>query len=216
MRPPLSPQPLHAAWSVTAAKFEEAKSNFEPLLPALQKAYSQGSRHYHTLTHVLDCLQILDSYPKPLPHQIEIELALWYHDAIYDPQRQDNESKSADLLQRECTQAKLPQILIKKANDLVIATDHRRPAQDEAEAIIADVDMAILAASPKRYQSYIEAIREEYSSFNDTEYNSGRTRFLIHFLEKAEIFQTPFFRGCFEEKARTNMSSELSLLKSSL
>ncbi len=203
---------IQAAWDRTISFVAHPTGRLQPFLIGIAAAYIEGSRHYHTLHHVLQCLDTLKEYPKPIPYHSEIELALWYHYAIYDPQKRDNEEQSGRLLKQDLEKADLPTSSIQKAYELVIATDHKRPANDEAEAIIADVDMAILSYPQEQYTTYSEQIRKEYSCFDDNTFSEGRKTFLKHFLAKQSIYQTPFYHSQFEAKARTNMERELKQL----
>ena len=50
-------------------------------------------RYYHNLQHIHDML---------LNDNLIINgLTIWYHDAIYDPKRNDNEERSAELAESE-------------------------------------------------------------------------------------------------------------------
>src|SRR4051812_47839725 len=61
----------------------------------LNQRYSEPHRHYHTLDHVFamwTCLRNLDEKATLLP---PLQLAVWYHDVIYDTHAADNEERSA-------------------------------------------------------------------------------------------------------------------------
>lgn len=51
----------------------------------LVDAYSQKHRHYHTGAHIDHCLREFDVAAGLAIEPAEVELALWFHDAIYDP-----------------------------------------------------------------------------------------------------------------------------------
>lgn len=57
--------------------------------------YSEPGRHYHTLEHIGYCLHRLDDVRHLLRDADAAELALWFHDTVYDPSRDDNELRSA-------------------------------------------------------------------------------------------------------------------------
>ena len=61
------------------------------LLDALLAAWREPQRHYHTLQHLEECLDHFDSARTLGEHAAEVELALWFHDAVYDVQAHDNE-----------------------------------------------------------------------------------------------------------------------------
>ncbi|MBD5778807.1 hypothetical protein IEN85_04840 [Pelagicoccus sp. NFK12] len=210
---PVQPTPtVTVAWKRFSAALSLDSAMAAPLLARLSRAYQTGDRHYHTLEHVIDCLSTLSSYPSP-PSPLSIELALWYHDAIYDPNRSDNEAQSALFMESEFAAAELDPQILGQAKALVLATSHKETASNEAEAIIADVDMAILATPPARYLQYTQQIRKEYSCFDDASYRVGRSTFLKTFLSQSQIFQTAHYRDMFENRARINMGEELKRLK---
>ncbi|HVE54265.1 MAG TPA: N-methyl-D-aspartate receptor NMDAR2C subunit, partial [Ramlibacter sp.] len=66
----------------------------------LVAAHSQQHRHYHTLQHLRECLAHCEAASMLARRPAEVELALWFHDAVYEPQRGDNEERSADWARR--------------------------------------------------------------------------------------------------------------------
>ena len=64
---------------------------------ALAERYAEAHRHYPTAQHIAECLAHFDG-ARALCEQVpEVEIALWFHDAVYDPRRNDNEDRSGDL-----------------------------------------------------------------------------------------------------------------------
>ena len=66
-------------------------------LGQLTNAYSEPHRHYHTLRHVTECLTEFNSVRHLARQPVAVEMAIWFHDAIYDTHAQDNEERSAEL-----------------------------------------------------------------------------------------------------------------------
>ncbi|HKH20109.1 MAG TPA: hypothetical protein VKB53_04265 [Gammaproteobacteria bacterium] len=62
----------------------------EILLQDLIARCSEPHRKYHTMQHLNECFDKLQEIRAAAVHPDEIELALWFHDAIYDVKRQDN------------------------------------------------------------------------------------------------------------------------------
>ena len=58
-------------------------------------AYEQQYRLYHGLRHIHHCLWELDSLKIKDLNKAQIELAIWYHDIIYQPVSKRNEIDSA-------------------------------------------------------------------------------------------------------------------------
>ena len=62
----------------------------------LQSAYAEGHRAYHTARHIDECLSLFDELKQLCRSPAEVECALWFHDAIYEPMSKSNEERSAD------------------------------------------------------------------------------------------------------------------------
>src|SRR5882724_783363 len=63
----------------------------------LVRAYAAPERHYHNLTHIEAMLSLMRRFEDALSDPQSVEAAIWFHDAVYDTRRHDNEEKSADL-----------------------------------------------------------------------------------------------------------------------
>src|SRR5580698_10201794 len=59
--------------------------------------YTAADRRYHDFHHIEACLRLLDSVRGLARHPDSIELAIWFHDVVYDSRRSDNEEASASL-----------------------------------------------------------------------------------------------------------------------
>lgn len=93
-------------------------------------------------------------------------------------------------------------------------TKHTNHANDELEALMADIDLSILGTFDEDiWAQYNHAIRQEYNMIPLKEYVKGRIEVLKSFLNKNCIFQTDFFYDMFEAQARQNISKEIELLK---
>src|SRR6185436_9293929 len=70
----------------------------------LTAAYAEPQRHYHNQQHIAECLAEFDRARHLTQQPVELELALWFHDAVYEPKASDNEEQSAALAQH-CLEA---------------------------------------------------------------------------------------------------------------
>lgn len=176
----------------------------------LEKAYSKKSRHYHNLTHLEKMIESFENYHHQVQNPDEILFSIFYHDFVYSSSKKDNELKSAEFaLSILPENAKLDKQLI---FDAICATQlHARHSVEDINWLI-DFDLKILAKDWDNYKIYFEQIRKEYRIYPDFLYNPGRAKALKHFLENEFIFQTDEFRSLYEEKARTNIEKEISLL----
>lgn len=99
--------------------------------------YSEPHRKYHTLRHLEECLSHLDEAQHLAARPAEIELALWFHDAVYDVRRQDNEERSAEWARASAEAASLPAKVCDRVYDLVLATRHNAAPESTDEAGLA-------------------------------------------------------------------------------
>ena len=178
----------------------------------LRRIYSSEGRHYHTIAHVEDCLSKLESVSN-CENREAVEIAIWFHDAIYDPLRNDNESESATLAEEWLRTVKAPNAFRDEVTKLIVATDHKTTPLTSDEKLIVDIDLSILGSTEKEYDRYSENIRKEYAAFSDEDYAGGRKKVLNHFLRFPTLYSTRPFRERFEKAARSNLERELRLLE---
>jgi predicted metal-dependent HD superfamily phosphohydrolase len=178
------------------------------LLIALMQSYSEPHRFYHTLQHLGECLELLDAVAPLAARLPEIQLALWFHDAIYDPQRQDNEDRSATWAIESLST--LDSTIAQRVHDLVLVTKHHRVLHDTDAQLLVDVDLAILGADEERFAEYDRQIRQEYHWVSAEDFRVGRSQILKSFLERPAIYGTPWLADQLELKARRNLENSLS------
>ena len=184
---------------------------FIPVGDRLLKKYSEPGRHYHDARHVLACLKALDSFPGKIHNHNAIELAIWFHDSIYDPKASDNELQSAVYFRQEFQAFASG---IEKVERLIMATRHSEIEPKEPdERLIVDIDLGILGAPPGRYKLYAEDIRLEYAHVEDDQYRVGRGQVLKSFLGRKQIYKTRHFRKLLEDQTRKNLLVELEELE---
>ena len=63
----------------------------------LVRAYGEPQRAYHSLQHLEECLSVFDEAKGFMQQPDLIEMALWFHDAVYDPKSSENEALSAAM-----------------------------------------------------------------------------------------------------------------------
>ena len=177
----------------------------------LKKHYGEGGRAYHNLNHVAHCLAQLDG--AGLRHPRPIELALWYHDAVYDPKRKDNEEESALLALFELKNLGVPRHRRSDVERLILLTKHdKQPLISLSGYTIVDIDLSTLGGSPGEYEAYAKAIRQEYDWVSEPDYIKGRTAVLQWFLERPRIYYTKHFYQLYEQSARRNLAEEIKRL----
>jgi predicted metal-dependent HD superfamily phosphohydrolase len=184
----------------------------EALFAELNARYSEPHRFYHTLQHLGDCFRALAPAAHLAEHLAEVELALWFHDAIYDTHAQDNEEISALWAERALIAGGVGAQAAARVRELVMATKHDViPAGGDAKLLV-DVDLAILGSPKARFMEYEEQVRREYGWVPDDAFRQGRKRILMSFLDRPSIYGTPWFAERLERQARTNISGSLLAL----
>ena len=173
---------------------------------AIVSAYREPHRHYHNLDHVAACLRELDATRDYASNPRVVEMAIWFHDAVYDPTRGDNEERSAELAERALARLDVGDDTRRTVGDLVRATDHARDPRSSNEALLLDIDLSILGQPPEAFDAYERAIRAEYSHVPDAEFAAGRAAVLRKFLQRKDIYFTDVFRQRFERGAGQNLA----------
>jgi len=178
----------------------------------LEDAYAGDGRGYHDLLHLTEVLHHVDELMSPDdPDRESVLVAAWFHDAVYDG-RDDDEERSALL-----AEATIPdRDLAREVGRLVRLTRTHRPADDDrAGQVLCDADLAILAADPDRYASYVRGVRSEYAHVSDRDFAAGRAAVLRDLLAKPTLFHTEAARSRWERAARANAERELESLSRS-
>jgi predicted metal-dependent HD superfamily phosphohydrolase len=169
--------------------------------------YSEPHRRYHSVRHLEECFSKVDETRALTQHPGEVEAALWFHDAIYDTHRHDNEARSADWAKAVLSEA--PPIVADRVHALIIATRHQSPAQDIDAQVLVDVDLSILGAHQQRFDEYEAQIREEYRWVPYIVYRQQRNKILRSLLSRSTIFATAPFIERYELQARSNIARSL-------
>lgn len=181
------------------------------LLEALVARYAEPHRAYHTLPHVLACLAHAAEMRPRLEHPGCVELALWFHDAVYEPRAGDNEERSAALAAEALGSATSGEVR-EHVRRLVLATRHpSRPAENDARYVV-DIDLAILGAAPEAFDAYEAAIRREYRWVPGPLYRAKRRLVLQGFLDLDRIYTTEELGRRWEKRARANLERSLARL----
>lgn len=193
---------LNSRW---LKRFPEGQEAFDALLAH----YNEPHRAYHSLEHIRHCLALFDEVKAELDDPDAIELALWFHDVIYDPKAGDNEAQSA-LWAKACL-AKLgeEEALGDKVAALVQLTAHPAAAQSPDEGLLLDIDLAILGAAPAAFERYEQQIRQEYRHVPSLLYKVGRSKVLKSIARAPRLYHSEVFYQRFEKQARANLAKAI-------
>ncbi|MEU1461206.1 hypothetical protein ABZ467_11070 [Streptomyces sp. NPDC005727] len=184
-----------------------------PYADNLLGRWQEPQRHYHTLTHLRAVLDHIDTLEKYAADPDAVRLAAWFHDAVYLPDRSENEERSAALAERALPEAGVPAPRTAEVARLVRLTVTHAPADDDPDGqVLCDADLAILASSPSAYAHYTAEVREEYHFIPNEAFREGRAAILRQLLDLPRLFHTPHGREHWERTARYNLAGELELL----
>jgi predicted metal-dependent HD superfamily phosphohydrolase len=179
----------------------------------LVAAYADPSRHYHDLRHLTEVLSRLDELAgagTPFA-STPVVLAAWFHDSVYDGER-DAEERSAAWAEDGLPPYADGETIAEVAR-LVRLTETHQPAADDINgAALSDADLGILAAAEARYDEYAVSVRQEYDHLSDEEFRLGRAQVLLSLLNREWLFSTPYGRSAWEGRARDNMQREYDAL----
>lgn len=175
--------------------------------------YAEPRRAYHTVQHLEECLGWLDEARHAAEEPASVELALWYHDAVYQPGRDDNERASAGLARLHLEQGGAPAQLIEQVTSLIGWTEHITEPPPGDPALIVDIDLAILGAPPPRYAEYERQIRQEYDWVPLPIFRRQRAALLESFLTRHRIYSTPHLHERLEPQARINLAAAIAKLR---
>jgi predicted metal-dependent HD superfamily phosphohydrolase len=185
----------------------------EILVDRVKARYAEPHRRYHTWEHVLACFASRRCITEA--NMADVDLALLFHDAVYEPLAHDNEAKSAELLLEEGRRAWLNDRVLVRAARLVESTKHDGTTlpESEEECIVRDSDLSILGESPEVFARYERAVREEYAVIDDATFTRGRLAVLAGFLSLPSIYLTRVGARLWESRARANLEASLAKLE---
>lgn len=196
-------------------------SRWNALLPGrpdlgadLVRRYAEPARHYHNLVHLQAVLDAVAALAQEAAQPRLVLLASWYHDAVYDARRVDNEERSAQLAEQTLAEAGLGADAVREVARLVRLTmTHDAAVGDRNGAVLCDADLAILAADEVSYASYTAEVRAEYAEVGEDDFRRGRSAVLQQLLSSPSLFHTALGSARWEAAARVNVSFELARLR---
>jgi predicted metal-dependent HD superfamily phosphohydrolase len=178
----------------------------------LRRLLDASFRRYHTLEHVHDCLRRLDKVAALLNDPDAVELALWFHDAVYEMDAGTNEQRSAELFAKLAKGA--DPAFRRRVGALIMATRHLGGERDHDRRFMVDIDLAGFGAPWKEFMRNGALLREESPKKTDDQYHRGQFWFLQRLQRRRHFFATQYFRERYEAKARDNLRRLLADLAS--
>jgi len=175
--------------------------------------YAEAHRHYHNLRHIEECWREFDSVRHLAREPAAVELAIWFHDAVYDSHAAENEERSAELAKDWLSRGGATSSLVDAVVRLVLATKKHDASLHVDAAILVDVDLSILGQAPERYWEYEAQIRREYEWVPAAVFAEKRGEILEGFLARERIYETEECFRRWEGAARANLRAAVGRLR---
>jgi predicted metal-dependent HD superfamily phosphohydrolase len=189
-----------------------AEGNVNQRWNELEKFYAEKHRAYHTMNHVVECLKEFDQVKHLVKNADAMEMAVFYHDAVYAPEAKNNEEQSAKLLMAVAKDFRLDKKFSQASARLVRSTKIGAELKTFEEKLLHDMDYSVLGQKWEVFQKYNQGIRKENAHYSPSDYKKERTAFLKSLLEKPAIFLTNVFQDKYEYTAISNVKKALKKL----
>jgi len=176
----------------------------------LVSAYTAPDRHYHDIRHIAHCLSELDGVRHLANNPQAIEVAIWFHDVVYDGRLKDNEEQSADVAAAALKRLGASDSFIGEVTQLILFTRHDAEPTTSDGKLMADIDLASLALAPDRFDENSRRIRSEYLHVPEDAFVRNRNDMLGGLLKRPRIYYTDVFHDRYEGQARENLERAVS------
>ncbi|MEN8108156.1 MAG: hypothetical protein ABFS22_09135 [Pseudomonadota bacterium] len=174
-------------------------------------SYNEPWRQYHAAKHLSHCLQQLDLASFLMENPVAVEMALWFHDIILQPNASDNEEKSAELFKRTAGKHFSPGF-VEEVSNQILATVHGDPPQEQDARYLCDIDLSSIGSPWEQFLKDCAALRVEQSGTADAQFYPAQIAFLNNLRERPTIFLTDFFQARYERAARENIGRYITQL----
>ncbi len=211
MQAPASAELFQASWDRCWPALG-ASGDGHTLQQRLLQAWREPQRHYHTPQHLGECLALFERWRAVAQHPAEVEMALWFHDAVYALRGSDNEARSAAWAQAELGAAGVAAEVIARITAHIMATCHAALPVGVDQQLLVDIDLSILGAPRPRFLDYEQQVRAEYGWVPGWLFRRKRREILQAFLARQPIYGTPEAREALEAQARANLAHSIAVL----
>jgi len=175
----------------------------------LRRRLGGADRRFHNLHHIGDCLRRFDEVVSLLSDPDAVEIALWFHDAVYAPSDPDNERRSAELF-LALSRGGDP-VFRRRVCALILATRHQTESRSNDRRFIEDIDLAGFGSPWEEFMREGDLLREEFAAQPDDKYYTGQVGFLARLKRRRWFFATEYFRDRYEIRAQDNLDRLLAL-----
>ena len=172
----------------------------------LVDGYNEPQRRYHTLAHIDHCLSMFDQCKSLAVNPDALEIAVWFHDAIFVPGKPDNEALSAELY-LDLSAGVHSDDFRELVDRLIMATLHDGRALEDSDAgYMVDIDLSSFGLPWEDFLRDSQHLREESVELSDADYFRKQGAFRACLLARPHFFKTDFFRQRYEQQARDNLA----------
>ena len=178
----------------------------------IQAYYSEAGRHYHTPKHIEHCLRQFDLASSEMDDPDAVEMAIWFHDLVYDTTADDNELRSARRFV-ELSDESMDSEFKTKVYELIMATAPPRQPKSKDEKFMLDIDLSSFGLPWEDFVRDSTAVRQESARLSDAEFFPGQRAFLESLISREHFYFTDFFRSRIEDTARSNIRRHLDSLR---
>jgi predicted metal-dependent HD superfamily phosphohydrolase len=158
---------------------------------------------FHNLDHIGDCVRRLDEVAPLLDDVDAVEMAIWFHDAIYEPGDPSNEWRSAELFLARSEGAK--PLFRRRVCALILTTRHATAARSRDRRFIDDIDLVGFAAPWDDFVHSGDLLRAEFAAHADAKYYASQAQFLTRLQQRSRFFATDYFHDKYEAHAQQNI-----------
>ncbi len=183
------------------------------LLARLLAHWAEPHRKYHGIEHLDACLRHFVRLQEVAVRPHEVLMALWFHDAIYDIGRSDNEERSADWARTVLLDAGVESACAQRVHALIMVTRHDCAPDSTDAQVLLDIDLSILGQPPHVFARYESQIAEEFADVPLAQRRVRRSAILQQFLDRPRIYHTQLFHDLYEAQARANLAESIKALR---
>ncbi|MHA3051919.1 HD domain-containing protein [Acinetobacter sp. ANC 4640] len=204
-------QQFSQAWRKLFVQFSPERwsvQQHELCLEKLLHAYKEPQRAYHSLQHIVECLALFEKIQSQIEDDFALQLAIFFHDVVYQPRSASNEYDSALWMQQQLAGA-LPESQLDKITTWILATQQHATTPESDLAYLLDIDLAILGSPVVRFAEYQQQIRQEYVWVDELIYQEKRKQVLRQFYLAQPLYQTQYFQQHYELQAKANLQQVL-------
>jgi predicted metal-dependent HD superfamily phosphohydrolase len=161
----------------------------EKSVKQLKNLWSEKTRYYHNTTHLVQIIKDIESnlwFNELYPFEKRaLLLAAFFHDAIYNPKKKDNEDKSIDFFKASWKHN--DDAMFSEVIKIIEATKHRKRPISKLARIFWDADNAKFKNGYDTLLQNEKMIRKEFKHMPAIKYKEARIKFL---KENIGLFNT--------------------------